>query len=106
MYRFGILVFAIVLGGTTSALSQEVPPKTLFIKIYGGELAPGFRFHDLCHAAASLFIEVGMPPKRLCQVMGHSSIQVTFDLYGHLWPDDIGDAAMANLAQDALFVKA
>ena len=70
------------------------------------ELDPGFRFHDLRHAAASLFIEAEMPPKRLCEVMGHSSIQVTFDLYGHLWPDQLGAAAIVSNAQDALFANA
>jgi integrase len=46
---------------------------------------PKYRFHDLRHVAASLFIEQGMQPKRVQEIMGHSSIKITFDLYGHLW---------------------
>jgi integrase len=42
--------------------------------------------HALRHAAASLFIEQGFTPKRVQALMGHSSIQVTFDTYGHLFP--------------------
>jgi integrase len=39
----------------------------------------------LRHAAASMFIQyLGRAPKRLQTVMGHSSITMTFDLYGHL----------------------
>jgi len=51
-----------------------------------------YNFHALRHAAASLFIEQGWTPKRIQTVMGHSSIQVTFDIYGHLFPDEADDA--------------
>jgi integrase len=52
-----------------------------------------YRFYDLRHAAASLFIEQGMQPKKVQAIMGHSSIQMTFDLYGHLWATPEDDAA-------------
>lgn len=55
-------------------------------------------FHDLRHVAASLFIEQGWAPKKIQTVMGHSSIQVTFDIYGKLFPDAESDQdAMAQL---------
>ena len=57
---------------------------------------PVFRFHDLRHAAAALFIEQGMGPKRVQELMGHSSIQVTFDIYGYLFRDPDGDCAAAD----------
>jgi hypothetical protein len=39
-------------------------------------------------AAASLFIRhLGWTPKRVQTVMGHSTINTTFDLYGHLFED-------------------
>jgi integrase len=51
-----------------------------------------YGIHALRHAAASLFIaHLGWTPKRLQTVMGHSSIQMTFDLYGHLFEDREGD---------------
>jgi integrase len=57
-----------------------------------------FNFHALRHAAASLFIEQGWTPKKVQVVMGHSSIQVTFDIYGHLFPTPEDDAkAMAQI---------
>ena len=62
---------------------------------------PAFRFHDLRHAAAALFIEQGMGPKRIQELMGHSSIQVTFDIYGYLFRDPEADAA----AVDAISAK-
>lgn len=62
-----------------------------------GAKAP-YNFHALRHAAASLFIEQGWSPKKIQQTMGHSSIQVTFDVYGHLFPDLENDAkAMSEI---------
>ncbi|WP_181180383.1 site-specific integrase [Mesorhizobium sp. B1-1-7] len=50
-----------------------------------------YNFHALRHAAASLFIEQKLSPKRVQTIMGHSSITVTFDTYGHLFEDDAAD---------------
>jgi integrase len=51
-----------------------------------------YRFHSLRHAAASLFIaHLGWTPKRLQEVMGHRSITMTFDRYGHMFSDPEGD---------------
>ena len=51
-----------------------------------------YGFHMLRHVAASLFIQhLGWTPKRVQTVMGHSSIQMTFDLYGHLFEDLAAD---------------
>jgi integrase len=53
---------------------------------------PKYGFHAFRHAAASLFIAyLGWTPKRLQAVMGHASITMTFDRYGHLFEDREGD---------------
>lgn len=58
----------------------------------------GYTFHALRHTAASLFIEQGWSPKKIQTVMGHSSITVTYDIYGHLFPSPEDDAeAMAQV---------
>jgi integrase-like protein len=44
------------------------------------------RFHDLRHTFASLLIQNGAPLTYVKEQMGHSSIQVTVDVYGHLVP--------------------
>ena len=54
-------------------------------------LAGQYKFHALRHAAASLFIGLGWPPKRVQTVLGHASITMTFDRYGHLFADPEGD---------------
>ena len=46
----------------------------------------GMRFHDLRHFFASVLIAQGESAKYVQDQMGHSSIQVTFDTYGHLFP--------------------
>ena len=65
--------------------------------------APCYRFHDLRHAAASLFIEQGWQAKKVQAIMGHSSIQMSFDLYGHLWKTLEDDAAAMNEIEKGLF---
>jgi integrase len=52
-------------------------------------LSDRFRVHDLRHAAASLMIQAGYPPKMLQEIMGHASITTTLDLYGHLYPGEM-----------------
>lgn len=45
------------------------------------------RFHDLRHTYASRMAEAGAPPKYVQKQLGHSSFQVTMDIYSHLFPD-------------------
>jgi hypothetical protein len=54
---------------------------------------PLFDLHALRHFAASTWIEAGFTPKRLQALLGHSSIQMTFDRYGHLFPSVEDDHA-------------
>ena len=44
------------------------------------------RFHDLRHTCAALCIALGAHPKAIQERLGHSSITVTLDRYGHLFP--------------------
>ncbi len=43
------------------------------------------RFHDLRHTYASELAEQGAPPKYVQLQLGHSSIQVTMDIYSHFF---------------------
>jgi integrase len=70
--------------------------------ITDAEGAPKFGPHALRHAAASLFIEQGWTPKKVQTVLGHASIQMTFDLYGHLFEDQEGDRQAMEKMQAAL----
>ena len=50
------------------------------------EAKAGLRFHDLRHTCASLLIAEGAHPKLIQARLGHSSIAITLDRYGHLFP--------------------
>ena len=50
------------------------------------ELLTPITLHECRHAFASLLIDAGANPKAIQQFMGHSKIQTTFDVYGHLLP--------------------
>ena len=45
------------------------------------------RFHDLRHTCASLLISKNVSPKYIQKQLRHSSIEMTFDRYGHLFPE-------------------
>ena len=63
------------------------------------------RPHDLRHTCASLHIKHGTPPKVLSTMLGHASVAITLDRYGHLYPGDVhlyvdrlGEVALAARA--------
>jgi len=55
----------------------------LIRKATGGRVR---RFHDLRHFFASVLIENGESPKYIQDQVGHASITMTYDTYGHLFP--------------------
>ncbi len=61
------------------------------------------RIHDLRHTFASILIATGHNLKYIQNQMGHSSIKITLDLYGHLMPE-IHEGA-AKKSEDFVFEK-
>lgn len=47
---------------------------------------PPMRFHDLRHSCAAMLIAQGAHPKAIAEMLGHSTITVTIDRYGRLFP--------------------
>ncbi len=45
---------------------------------------PDMRFHDLRHSAASLMLAQGIPLRSIQDILGHSSIALTANLYAHV----------------------
>ncbi len=56
---------------------------------------PDIRFHDLRHTCATLLLSKDVNPKVVSEMLGHSSISVTLDIYSHLLPDMQEKAAKA-----------
>ncbi|GIO33758.1 site-specific integrase [Paenibacillus albilobatus] len=55
--------------------------------------APHITFHDLRHTHVAMMIKQGVHMKVISERLGHSSISVTMDIYGHLLPNMQSDAA-------------
>jgi integrase len=47
---------------------------------------PRIRFHDLRHTAATLLLGRGVHPKMVADLLGHTRISTTLDLYSHVTP--------------------
>jgi integrase len=45
------------------------------------------RFHDLRHTAATLLLAQGVHPKKVQDLLGHSTIALTLDTYSHVLPN-------------------
>ena len=56
---------------------------------------PDVRFHDLRHTCATLLLTKGVHPKIVSEMLGHSSIAITLDVYSHVIPGMQEAAAMA-----------
>jgi integrase len=47
---------------------------------------PDIRFHDLRHTCATLLFTQGVHPKIVSEMLGHSSVAITLDVYSHVIP--------------------
>ncbi|MDO8616866.1 MAG: tyrosine-type recombinase/integrase [Dehalococcoidia bacterium] len=53
---------------------------------------PRQRFHDLRHAAATFLLAQGVPLRVVMEILGHSTITTTANVYGHVLPELQRDA--------------
>ena len=56
-------------------------------------LTPNLRPHDLRHTAVALAIQANWHPRKIQEMLGHSSIEVTLGTYGHLFDSLHGEGA-------------
>jgi integrase len=63
---------------------------------------PPVRLYDARHSAATMLLEAGVPMRVVQEVLGHSSMAVTADVYSHVTPAfkrQAAEALAAHLAQ-------
>lgn len=53
------------------------------------------RLHDARHTAATLLLEQRVPPRVVMEILGHSTIAVTQNIYGHVMPEAVSQATTA-----------
>lgn len=68
-------------------------PKVWRPAVVSARLNPQLRIHDLRHTCAALLISQGAHPEAIKRHLGHSSITVTMDRYGHVFPSHAQDLA-------------
>lgn len=74
----------------TTAVGTPIAPRNLLRHWYGvlhRAGLPRMPFHALRHSAASLLLAQGVPLRTVQQVLRHSKVSLTADLYGHLTLD-------------------
>ena len=62
---------------------------------------PSLRFHDLRHTFASRALSKGVPLLIVSRMLGHASISITADIYGH--PTDEAFREAANISHEAIW---
>ena len=84
----------------TNAVGKYIDPDNLRHRSFGPLLRraglPQIRFHDLRHTAATLLLSLDTKPKIVQELLGHSQIGVTMDVYSHILPT-MQREAMNNL---------
>jgi integrase len=58
----------------------------------------GVGLHTLRHSAATMMLEAGVPIHVVSRVLGHSGINITVDIYGHV-SSEAGRLAVETLAE-------
>lgn len=58
----------------------------MFEKLLHRAGLPDIHFHDLRHNAATMLLGMGVHPKVVQELLGHSSITMTMDTYSHVLP--------------------
>jgi integrase len=63
-----------------------------FKRVLNRARLPNIRFHDLRHSAATLLLSLGVHPKVVQELLGHTQIGMTRDVYSHVLPGMQQDA--------------
>jgi integrase len=84
------LVFTTEIG---SPLAPDGAVRSTFTRLLRQADVPRIRFHDLRHTCATLALSANVNPKVVSDMLGHSTVAITLDIYSHVLPDMQEDAA-------------
>jgi integrase len=73
----------------TTDSGRHVEPRNLntaFVRLIARSGVRPIRFHDLRHTCATLLLSRGVSARMVMDVLGHSQIAVTMNVYGHVIP--------------------
>lgn len=73
-------------------MNHNIFRRRVFYKLLTKAKLPKIRIHDIRHTYASLLLQIGAPIHYVKEQLGHSSITMTVDLYGHCQPNINRDA--------------
>ena len=82
-------VFCTSIGTHLNPTRDMLDQLKVFLKQAG---LPDIRFHDLRHSSATLLLSLGVHPKVVQEILGHSHIAMTMDIYSHVLPSMHQDA--------------
>jgi integrase len=80
----------------TSTVGTPIDPRNLnrdFKRVCASAGLGNWHPHELRHSAASLMLAQGIKIQVVSQVLGHASIRMTADVYGHIMDPDRAEAA-------------
>jgi integrase len=97
LYQDEGLVFASEVG---TLINPSNLRKRSFARLLKRAGLPKIRFHDLRHTCATLLFGRGIHPKNVQELLGHTNIAITLNIYSHVIPG-MGDQT-ARAMEDAL----
>jgi integrase len=86
----------------TNVVKKYYHPLQVHVGAVAADGRAKYGFHKLRHFFASWAIEQGFAAKRLQEILGHSSIMMTYDRYGHWFPDPADDQARLAAGERAV----
>ncbi len=82
----------------TTTIGTVIEPRNL-ARVLDGLVAKAgvrrIRLHDMRHTCASLLLAQGVPARVVMEVLGHSQLGITMNLYSHVMPSALREAADA-----------
>ncbi|HEX4206074.1 MAG TPA: site-specific integrase [Ktedonobacteraceae bacterium] len=79
----------------SNKMGDYVLPNTLrrqFYRLLSNIGLPRMHFHDLRHSAATILISMGVPVNVVQELLGHSDVSITLDIYAAVVPSMRQDA--------------